>query len=253
MPTEKNHRDELVRFGAMVHQQGWVAATDGNLSVRLDDKTVLTTPTGVSKGMMKPEDMVVVDLDGIKLGGERNASSELQMHLTIYRTRPDVRAVLHAHPPVATGFACAGIALDQPMCAEVVVTLGAIPVAEYATTGTPQLSESLLPYLPDYDAILLANHGAVSYGCDLENAYFKMETVEHFAKVVLTTIQIGKHNVLSEENVRKLVEARAKYAGLRSQASLPPGPVGSKMWVLKSIGFAAFTALCSNSELFSIA
>ncbi|MBI2682357.1 MAG: class II aldolase/adducin family protein [Acidobacteriales bacterium] len=253
MLSAMHDREELVRYGAMVHQQGWVAATDGNLSVRLDEKTVLTTPTGVSKGRMKPEDMVVVDLDGNKLSGERDPSSELLMHLTIYRTRPDVKAVLHAHPPVATGFACAGIPLDQPMCAEVVVTLGAIPIAEYATTGTPQLSESLLPFLPDYDAILLANHGAVSYGCDLENAYFKMETVEHFAQVVLTTVHLGKHNCLSEENVRKLVEARTKYAGNRSQASLPPGPLGSKMWVLKSLGFAIFYAACANSELLSFA
>jgi L-fuculose-phosphate aldolase len=247
MGSEQQVRQQLVRFGAMVHQQGWVAATDGNLSVRLDDSTILTTPTGISKGMMLPEDMVVMDLEGRKLSGHRNPSSESLMHLTIYRTRPDVRAVVHAHPPVATGFACAGLALDQPMCAEVVVTLGAIPLAEYATTGTPQLSDSLLPYLPDYDAILLANHGAVSYGCDLESAYMKMETVEHFARVVLTTIQIGRHNNLSEENIRRLLEARDTYAGNRSQASRPPGPVGSKLDVLKSIAFFAFGAACAQS------
>jgi L-fuculose-phosphate aldolase len=247
MFPEPQVRRQLVRFGAMIHQQGWVAATDGNLSVRLDDATILTTPTGISKGMMQPEDMVLIDLEGRKLAGTRNPSSESLMHLTIYRTRPDVRAVVHAHPPVATGFACAGVPLDQPLCAEVVVTLGAIPLAKYATTGTPQLSESLLPYLPDYDAILLANHGAVTYGCDLESAYLKMETVEHFAKVVLTTIQIGRHNNLSEENIRKLLEARAAYAGNRSQASLPPGPVGSKLNILRSVAYLAFSAACAQS------
>src|SRR6185503_3374591 len=168
------------------------------------------TPTCFSKGMMRPEDMVVVDLHGKKLSGTYNPSSEIVMHLTIYRQRPDVKAVVHAHPCTATGFASAGMPLDDPICSEVIISLGAVPLAEYATTGTPQLSESLMPYIPDYDAILLANHGAVSYGADLMTAYLKMEAVEHFAKIMLVTHQLGRQEVLSEAEIRKLVEARSK-------------------------------------------
>ncbi len=138
-------RQDLVRFGKMLHAQGFVAATDGNLSVRLDQGRILVTPTGFSKGMMSPEDMVIVDLHGKKLSGFYNPSSEITMHLTIYRMRPDVGAIVHAHPCTATGFASAGIALDEPLCSEIVITLGAVPLAPYATTGTMELSDSLRP------------------------------------------------------------------------------------------------------------
>jgi L-fuculose-phosphate aldolase len=245
--SEQHYRDELVRFGRLIHEQGFVSATDGNLSVRLDDRTVLATPTGVSKGMMTPEQMVLVDMQGKRLTGERNVSSEIQMHLTIYSTRPDIRAVVHAHPCTATGFASAGMALDQPICSEVIVSLGAVPLAEYATTGTPELSDSLLPYIPDYDAILLANHGAVSYGLDLMQAYLKMEAVEHFAKIMLVTLQLGRQQLLSEKDIRKLVEARAKYEGAKSQASMPPGPFAAK--ILASL--KVFTAFLVSAGLIS--
>jgi L-fuculose-phosphate aldolase len=226
MKSEQQFREELVRFGKLVHEQAMVSATDGNLSVRLADNTVLATPTGVSKGMMKADDMVLVDMNGTKQRrAERNVSSEIAMHLTIYKTRPDIHAVVHAHPCTATGFASAGIPLDQPICSEVIVTLGAVPLADYGTTGTPELSESLMPYIPDYDAILLANHGAVSYGEDLMKAYLKMEAVEHFAKIMLTTIQLGQQQNLSDENIRKLIEARCRYEGSTSLASMPPGPL----------------------------
>jgi L-fuculose-phosphate aldolase len=226
MKSEQQIREELVHFGKLVHEQGMVSATDGNLSVRMPDNTVLATPTGVSKGMMKPEEMVLVDMNGMKLRPhERNVSSEIAMHLTIYKTRPDVHAVVHAHPCTATGFASAGMPLDQPICSEVIVTLGAVPLADYGTTGTPELSESLMPYIPDYDAILLANHGAVSYGETLMKAYLKMEAVEHFAKIMLTTIQLGQQQNLSDDNIRKLIEARCKYEGSSSLASMPPGPL----------------------------
>src|SRR6266567_2792300 len=151
---EPQLRHDLTEYGRMLHAQGFVAATDGNLSVRLDRERVLITPTGFSKGMMEPEDMVVVDLHGKKLSGFYNPSSEIVMHLTIYRMRPDVGAVVHAHPCTATGFASAGIALDQPLCSEIVITLGAVPLAPYATTGTMELSESLEPFIPYHDAIL---------------------------------------------------------------------------------------------------
>jgi L-fuculose-phosphate aldolase len=228
MRAEHQHREDLVHFGKLIHRQGFVSACDGNLSVRLDANTILATPTAVSKGMMQPCDMVKVDMQGNKLEGDRNVSSEIAMHLTIYRIRPDIHAVVHAHPVTATGFASAGMALDQPICSEVIVTLGAVPLAEYGTTGTPELSASLLPYVHDYDAILLANHGTVTYGTSLLQAYLKTEAVEHFAKIMLVTQQLGRQQTLSPADIRKLVEARARYEGSNSLASMPAGPLRLK-------------------------
>lgn len=208
---ERTLREELVRFGKMLHAQGFVAATDGNLSVRLDSSRVLVTPTGFSKGMMRQEDMVIVDLHGKKLSGFYNPSSEIAMHLTIYRMRPDVGAVVHAHPCTATGFASAGIALDEPLCSEVVITLGAVPLAPYATTGTMELSDSLRPFIPFHDAILMANHGVVAYGEDLPRAYMRMEAVEHYAKIVLATRQLGSARSLNSRELEKLVAVRTQY------------------------------------------
>jgi L-fuculose-phosphate aldolase len=208
---EMQVRLDLVRFGQMLHQQGFVAATDGNLSVRLDSQRVMTTPTGFSKGMLQPEDMVIVDLHGEKLSGAHKPTSEIDMHLTIYRMRPDVGAVVHAHPCTATGFASAGIALDKPLCSEIVVTLGSVPLAPYATTGTMELSESLAPFIPDHNAILMANHGVVSYGADLAQAYMRMESVEHYAKVVLAVRQLGTAQTLDPSELEKLAAIRARY------------------------------------------
>jgi L-fuculose-phosphate aldolase len=206
-------RRDLADFGRMLHNQGFVAATDGNLSIRLDHERVLVTPTGVSKGMMDPEDMVVVDLDGNKLSGNNNPSSEIAMHLTIYQMRPDVGAVVHAHPCTATAFASAGIALDQPLCSEIVITLGAVPLAPYATTGTHELSDSLAPYIPAHNAILMANHGVVTYGRDLRQAYLRMEAVEHYAKIVLAARQLGTARSLNDHQLEELFQARSRYAG----------------------------------------
>ncbi|HEY3768942.1 MAG TPA: class II aldolase/adducin family protein [Candidatus Angelobacter sp.] len=209
---ERALRHELARFGKMLHSMGFVAATDGNLSVRLGDDRFLVTPTGFSKGMMQPEDMVVVDLQGKKLSGSYMPSSEIAMHLTIYRMRPDVGAVVHAHPCTATGFASAGIALDEPLCSEIVITLGEVPLAPYATTGTMELSDSLRPFIPFHDAILMANHGVVTYGEDLCRAYMRMEAVEHYAKIVMTTRQLGCARSLNSRQLEKLFEVRTQYA-----------------------------------------
>jgi L-fuculose-phosphate aldolase len=211
LSPELQVRIDLVRFGQMLHAQGFVAATDGNLSVRLDSSRIMVTPSGFSKGMLQPEDMVIVDLEGKKLRGTTDPSSETTMHLTIYRMRPDVGAVVHAHPCTATGFASAGIALDEPLCSEVVVTLGSVPLAPYATTGTAELSESLQPFIADHNAILMANHGVVTYGADLHQAYMRMEAVEHYAKVVLAARQIGQPCSLDRREVEKLTDVRARY------------------------------------------
>jgi len=209
--SERALRQDLTRFGKMLHAQGFVAATDGNLSVRLDDQRILITPTCVSKGMMRPQDMVIVGLDGRKLNGSSNPSSEIAMHLTIYRMRPDIGAVVHAHPCTATGFASAGMALDEPLCSEVVITLGSVPLAPYATTGSMELSDSLRPYIPYHDAILMANHGVVTYGDDICRAYMRMEAVEHYARIVLTARLLGSAQSIDSRELEKLVAVRSQY------------------------------------------
>ena len=211
-------RREICRIGNMLHQHGLVAACDGNISVRLRQDLVLCTPTSVSKGMMEPEDLVLVNLSGEQVGGERRPSTELGMHLLFYRLRPDIRAVVHAHPPTATGFAAAEIALDEPLVAEVVVTCGSIPLARYGSPGTPELAAALEPLVPQHDAILMARHGVVTCGHDLLSAYMKMETVEHYAKIVLVARQLGGTTAMPREEVRRLMKARENYEANRLRA-----------------------------------
>ena len=222
MKSERQHREDIVRFGRMLHQRGYVAATDGNLSVRLDKKRILVTPTSMCKGMMSASDLVIVDMSGQRLAGRRNVSSEIAMHLLIYKLRPDIGAIVHAHPPTATGYAAAGLPLNEALISEVVICLGAIPLAKYGTPGTPELTDALEPLIPEYDAILMSNHGVVAYGEDLLGAYMKMETVEHFAKVALVAHQLGRQQLLSPEEVEKLLVVRRKYAAATSVAPMPP-------------------------------
>lgn len=223
MAVDRPFREQIVRFGAMLHERGLVAATDGNLSVRLGENRILVTPTCMSKGSMRPSDLVIVDNEGRLVKGRRRVSSEIAMHLLIYRLRPDVRGIVHAHPPTATGFAAAGLALNQPLVCEVVIGLGSIPLAKYGTPGTPELTEALAPLVPHYDALLMSNHGVVAYGADLEQAYMKMETVEHFAKIALVTHQLGIQKPLGEAEVEKLIVVRAKYQnGLPASAASMP-------------------------------
>lgn len=226
MSSERHYRAEIVHFGRMLHQRGYVAAMDGNLSVRLDEDRVLATPTAMCKGTMRPSDLVVVDLDGRRVSGRRNVSSEIGMHVLIYRMRPDVRGIVHAHPPTATGFAAAGLALNQPLVCEVVIGLGSIPLARYGTPGTSELAEALEPLIPDYDALLMSNHGVVAYADDLAHAYMKMETVEHFAQIALVTHLLGRQQPLSAQELEKLIVMRAKYQGPKSAASLPLAVLG---------------------------
>jgi L-fuculose-phosphate aldolase len=219
--SERQYRKEIVRFGRMLHERGFVAATDGNLSVRLASRRILVTPTSMSKGMMLPSDMVIVDMEGNRIAGRRNVSSEIGMHLLIYRLRPDVKGIVHAHPPTATGFAACGVALTQPLVCEVVIGLGCIPLAQYGTPGTPELSDALAPLVPQYDAILMKNHGVVTYGAKLSCAYMKMETVEHFARIALVSHLLGRGEPLNDQEVEKLIVARSKYEGAKSAAPMP--------------------------------
>jgi L-fuculose-phosphate aldolase len=228
MATEHQLRREIVKVGKALHEHGFIAACDGNVSVRLDDRRVLVTPTGMSKGEMRTADLVIVDMDGHRTKGRREMTSEIGMHLLIYRMRPDVRGIVHAHPRTATGFAAAGLALNQPLVCEVVIGLGQIPLAPYGTPGTPELAKTLEPLIPDYDAILMANHGVVTYGTDLHSAYMKMETVEHFAEIALVTHILGQQQLLDRPDLEKLVAARSKYLGVNSAAPMPvPSPARS--------------------------
>ena len=221
MSTERKHRDEIIRYGRMLHGRGFVAAMDGNLSVRLKNGKILVTPTCLSKGAMRPADLVIVNQEGKRLAGRRNVTSEIGMHLLIYRLRPDIQAIVHAHPPTATGFAAAGIPLTEPLVCEVVIGLGCIPLARYGTPGTSELAQTLEPFVPNYDAILMSNHGVVAYADTLEHAYMKMETVEHFAQIALVTHLLGRQQPLQEREVEKLLLARAKYFGTKMAASMP--------------------------------
>jgi L-fuculose-phosphate aldolase len=171
--------------------------------------------------MMMPDDLVITDLEGKKVQGRRSPSSELAMHLLIYRRRPDINAVCHAHPPVATGYAAAGIPLNRAILAELVVSLGSVPVARYGTPGTPELTDAMEPLVQSFDAILMANHGVVTCGPDLLTAFFRMETTEHFAQVALVTELLGKQVLLSGGDVEKLLAARARY-GIQTASTLGP-------------------------------
>lgn len=223
--TEEQYRRDVCAIGSWIHARNYVAATDGNISVRLDASRILISPSAVSKGMMSPEDLVIVDPEGRLIAGSRKPSSELAMHLLVYRLRPDIHAVCHAHPPTATGYAAAGLPLNKAIASEVVLALGYIPVAPYATPGTPELTRVLEPLVPHHDALLLANHGVVTYGPDLLTAFFRLETVEHFAQVSLVTEILGKQALLTGRDVERLVAARARYGAVTAAQVAPGCPV----------------------------
>jgi L-fuculose-phosphate aldolase len=219
--SEQELRAGIVEVGRRLYARGYTASNDGNISVRLEGGRLLMTPKSVCKGFMTTEMMVVTDLDGNKIAGERDPSSEMQMHLEVYRQRPDAHAVVHAHPPIATGFAVAGIPLDRAVLAEVITTLGSVPIAEYATPSTKELPEAVRKYVKAHDGMLLANHGALTLGADLFAAYYKMETIEHFAKISLVARLLGGERLLSRQEVDRLQGLRGKY-GIAAPAPICP-------------------------------
>jgi L-fuculose-phosphate aldolase len=211
MVTNEWHLKQLILdVGKRLWQQGFIAANDGNITIRLDDNRLLTTPTGVSKGFMTPDMIIEMDMDGkvISASGKYRPSSEVKMHMQVYRQREDIRSVVHAHPPVCTSFAVAGIPLNRCVLPEAVLTLGAVPIAPYGTPSTREIPDSIKPYLENTDAILLANHGALTLGTDLINAYHRMETLEHSAKIIFSAIQLGNVNMIPGPEVKKLMEIR---------------------------------------------
>jgi L-fuculose-phosphate aldolase len=203
----------------MIYERGFIAASDGNISARLDDGRFLTTPTMVCKGRMAEDMLVLVDIDGRKLRrDERNPSSEFSMHREIYQRRSDVHAIVHAHPPFGTGFAVANVALDKPLLSEVILTLGCVPLTAYGTPSTRELSDALAPFIPHHDALLLANHGAVTYGPSLESAYYRMETLEHFAKITLIARIVGRPKELPADAIEKLLDVRERAGYMPAEA-----------------------------------
>ena len=202
-------RNAIVEAGRRLYAKGLIAGYEGNISVRNGDK-VLITPSGVCKGFLNSLDMIELDLDGRQVSGTGKASSETKMHLKVYRHRPEVRAVVHAHPPTATGFACSGRGLDQSLTAETVLLMGTIPLVPYGTPSTEELPDNLDGYL-GYNAMLLANHGALTMGTTLDDAYFFMEQVEHYAKISLVANVLGTPSTLPCDEVDKLMALRSKF------------------------------------------
>ncbi len=194
-------------------QQGWVAANDGNVSAKLSDGTFLATPTGISKSLVTPDKIVRIDKDGKLLEAKEGyrPSSEIKMHLRCYKDRDDIGAVVHAHPPAATAFAVANKPLDDFSMIETVLTMGSVPITPYATPSTEEVPESIAPYLQEHDALLLQNHGALTMGVDLTTAYYRMESLEMFAKITLNAQILGGAKELSKENIDKLISMREGY------------------------------------------
>jgi L-fuculose-phosphate aldolase len=223
MSTESSLRADIVEVGRRMYARGYTASNDGNISVRLGADRLLMTPKSVCKGFMTPDMMCVTDLDGRKIQGDRDPSSEMLMHLEVYRQRADVQAVVHAHPPMATGFAVAGIPLNRAVLAEVVTTLGSVPIAAYATPSTTELPAAVRQYIKAHDGMLLANHGALTVGGDLFSAYFKMETIEHFAHISFVARMLGGENLLSREEVMRLQQLRGTY-GIAAPAAICDDP-----------------------------
>ena len=265
MQVEERLRADIVEIGRRLHDRGFVASNDGNISVRLDGDRLLTTPTGVSKGFMTPDMMVTTDLAGRKLTGEREPSSEILMHLAVYEHRPEIKAVVHAHPPTATGFAVAGIPLDRAVLAEVVTTLGSIPIADYGTPFTSELADAVRQYIRAHDGLLLANHGALTVAHELFSAYYKMETVEHFAHISLVARQLGRERLLSREEVNRLQALRDRYGitapapfcppdqedgdDVSCQAVEAPSKPGSRLVKAQTAGFGGAGRLGSDEEI----
>lgn len=213
MKVEEKLIDEIVEIAHLIYQKGFVSATDGNISVRLPNGNILCTPTMTCKGEIRKSSIVEIDPDGNLVYGIYKPSTEIKMHLFIYREREDVNAVIHAHPPFATSFAVAGLSLEEYVLPEVIVNLGKIPLAKYATPSTDEVPKSIQPFVKSHDAFLLQNHGAVTLGTNLKDAFFKMEKLEHYAMVILFARILGGEKVLSTEEISKLSEISLKSYG----------------------------------------
>ncbi|WP_342356999.1 class II aldolase/adducin family protein [Clostridium algidicarnis] len=211
--NENELKEQICDICHKMWQLGWVAANDGNVSVKINDNTFLTTPTGISKSFMTPDKIVKINAKGEILEAKNGykPSSEIKMHLRCYEQRDDVGAVVHAHPPTATGFALAHKSMDVYSLVECVISVGSVPIAEYGTPSTDEVPNSITPYLKEHDVILLENHGALTVGKDLVTAYYRMETLELWAKTSLVAQLLGEERELSRENIDRLISMRGAY------------------------------------------
>jgi L-fuculose-phosphate aldolase len=215
--NESKARELIIEVGRLMYERSYVVSSDGNVSIRLDENRVLATPTMTSKGRMTVDGLAITDMEGTALN-ENKASSELAMHLLIYKMRPDIHAVCHAHPPHGTAFSVAGLAIEQPILSEVILTLGCVPLTDYGTPSTSELTDSMIPFVEHHNALLMANHGAVAYGKDLWEAFDRMETLEHTAKIAILSRALGQTNNLPSEAIEKLIHIREKAGYLDEKA-----------------------------------
>jgi L-fuculose-phosphate aldolase len=217
--NEVKLKEEICEIGRRLYNRGFAAANDGNITVRLNDKEVLCTPTMVSKGFMKPEDICKVDYDGKQLSGTRKRTSEVLLHLAVFKSRADVQGVVHCHPPHATAFAVARQPIPQGVLPEVEVFLGQVPMAEYETPGTQKFADTILPYVHGANTIILANHGTVTFGPTLENAYFHTEIIDAYCRILILARQLGTVHHFNDAQMQELRDLRKQfgYGGPRSQ------------------------------------
>lgn len=213
MVAEYEIKKFMCEIGRRVYNNGFVAANDGNFSVRISENEILATPTGVSKGFMTPDMICKVNMKGetIQASGKYKPSSEIKMHIRVYEERADVKSVVHAHPPYGTSFAIAGIPLQKQIMPEATIFLGSVPIAEYGLPSTPEIPDAISKYLQNYDALLLENHGALTYGGDLLAAYFKMESLEFYAKLMYRSMMLGGPKELSNSQIQDLLDLREKF------------------------------------------
>ena len=221
-PTERELREEIVRVCRLMYERGYIVATEGNVSARLGEDRLLVTPSGLCKGLLSPDQLVVVDMEGRRIGPGPRPTTELAMHLEAYRRRPDIGAVVHAHPPITVALSIADLPLADQLLPELIVTLGSIPTAEYATPSTAEGAEAIRALIRDHDALILPWHGTLTIGKDPLDAYFKLERVEHAARIALILRQLGKERPLPPEAVTKLLRMRREMelAGENERASV---------------------------------
>jgi L-fuculose-phosphate aldolase len=214
--TYKTQREDIIEVGKRLYARNYVASNDGNISIRLDETTFMITPSGVSKGYMDPEDLLVVDMEGNVLEGNKKPSSEMKMHREVFSQRPDVQAIVHAHPQMATSFAVAHKVFDKIILPEIIFSLGKVCLADYGTPTTEQIPQAVARCIHETDALLLANHGALTVGSDIYDAYYKMETLEHFACIYFNVIQLGGGVELERDEIDTLYDIRDGVYGKKT-------------------------------------
>src|SRR5580704_14882458 len=208
--NEHKIKQEICEIGRRLYAKGFAAANDGNITYRLNEREILCTPTMVSKGFLKPDDICKVDYEGKQLAGTKKRTSEVLLHLSVYKTRPDVNAVVHCHPPHATAFAVAREPIPKCVLPEVEVFLGEVPMALYETPGTQKFADTIVPYVKDCNTIILANHGTVTFGPTLENAYFNTEIIDAYCRILILARQLGQVNYFTDTQARELLDLKKR-------------------------------------------